>query len=189
MNGVQRIDLVGRQETTSSERSRDEFFFLVMAGKMSLRRSPFIRDLWFPKWKNTHSKPSVVDSKAADDIVKSLKLNESQRAAVHAMVGDASVVIEHGEPFYLSIFICSVLSTHATGPPGTGKTTTIAAASRLWGLHHLPVWVVAHSNVAVKNIAETLSKKEVNLRLMCQMNSMRNGRSIISFEHSCSLSE
>lgn len=52
------------------------------------------------------------------------------------------------------------------GPPGTGKTTTIAAASRIWDLCKLPVWIVAHSNVAVKNIAETLFKKDVDYRLL-----------------------
>ncbi|KAF9478008.1 hypothetical protein BDN70DRAFT_809730, partial [Pholiota conissans] len=52
------------------------------------------------------------------------------------------------------------------GPPGTGKTTTIAAASRIWDLAGKCVWIVAHSNVAVKNIAETLFKKEVDFKLL-----------------------
>ena len=53
-----------------------------------------------------------------------------------------------------------------SGPPGTGKTTTIAAASRIWDLCDFPVWIVAHSNVAVKNIAETLFKKKVDFKLI-----------------------
>jgi len=53
-----------------------------------------------------------------------------------------------------------------SGPPGTGKTTTIAAASRIWDLCDFPVWIVAHSNVAVKNIAETLFKKGVDFKLI-----------------------
>ncbi|CAA7262308.1 unnamed protein product [Cyclocybe aegerita] len=64
-----------------------------------------------------------------------------------AMVGERSVVVAHG-------------------PPGTGKTTTIAAASRIWDLCRFPVWIVAHSNVAVKNIAETLFKKDVDFKLV-----------------------
>jgi len=52
------------------------------------------------------------------------------------------------------------------GPPGTGKTTTIAAAARLWELARRPLWIIAHSNVAVKNIAESLFKKGVDFKLL-----------------------
>ncbi|PPQ95133.1 hypothetical protein CVT25_011676 [Psilocybe cyanescens] len=52
------------------------------------------------------------------------------------------------------------------GPPGTGKTTTISAASRVWCDHKFAVWIVAHSNVAVKNIAESLSKQGVDFKLL-----------------------
>lgn len=53
-----------------------------------------------------------------------------------------------------------------TGPPGTGKTTTIAAATRIWDIHDCPVWIIAHSNVAVKNIAETLFKRNVDFKIL-----------------------
>ena len=44
------------------------------------------------------------------------------------------------------------------GPPGTGKTTVIAAAvnSKIAENSTNTVWIVAHSNVAVKNVAEKL---------------------------------
>ena len=44
------------------------------------------------------------------------------------------------------------------GPPGTGKTTVIAAAvtSFHYANRHHSVWIAAQSNVAVKNIAEKL---------------------------------
>ena len=44
------------------------------------------------------------------------------------------------------------------GPPGTGKTTVIAAAvhSKIAEHSSNTVWIVAHSNVAVKNVAEKL---------------------------------
>ena len=46
------------------------------------------------------------------------------------------------------------------GPPGTGKTTVIAAAVQSKVAEHgsNTVWVIAHSNVAVKNIAEKLAE-------------------------------
>ena len=44
------------------------------------------------------------------------------------------------------------------GPPGTGKTTVIAATvhSKIAEHHSNTIWIVAHSNVAVKNVAEKL---------------------------------
>ena len=44
------------------------------------------------------------------------------------------------------------------GPPGTGKTTVIAAAVHSMVTEHgsNTIWVIAQSNVAVKNVAEKL---------------------------------
>ena len=47
-----------------------------------------------------------------------------------------------------------------SGPPGTGKTSTIAAALEEWRGSRESVWVVAQSNVGVKNIARTLAKEK-----------------------------
>ena len=46
-----------------------------------------------------------------------------------------------------------------SGPPGTGKTTTIAAALE----ECQSAWVIAQSNVAVKNIARALAKDKYNI--------------------------
>ncbi|CAL1711902.1 unnamed protein product [Somion occarium] len=54
----------------------------------------------------------------------------------------------------------SLVITH--GPPGTGKTTTIAAAVKYWSLQRSPVWIVARSNVAVRNIARSLVSNNVS---------------------------
>ena len=53
-----------------------------------------------------------------------------------------------------------------TGPPGTGKTTTISTAAKLWEMDRSNVWIVAQSYVAVKNIAESLIKHDVDFRLL-----------------------
>lgn len=53
-----------------------------------------------------------------------------------------------------------------TGPPGTGKTTTIAAAAATWVDRKVPCWMIAQSNVGVKNIAETLFKRGVKFKLL-----------------------
>ncbi|KDQ56116.1 hypothetical protein JAAARDRAFT_133150 [Jaapia argillacea MUCL 33604] len=52
------------------------------------------------------------------------------------------------------------------GPPGTGKTTTISVAVSHWARNRLPVWIIAQSNVAVKNIAESLAKRDVDFTLI-----------------------
>ena len=46
-----------------------------------------------------------------------------------------------------------------TGPPGTGKTTVVAASVTSMASSFVDesgVWLVAHSNIAVKKIAEKL---------------------------------
>ena len=55
---------------------------------------------------------------------------------------------------------------NTSGPPGTGKTRTIGAAAAIWDEQRRPAWIVAHSNVAVLNIAETLYKREVDFKLL-----------------------
>ena len=52
------------------------------------------------------------------------------------------------------------------GPPGTGKSASISAAVREWVRAGSSAWIVAHSNVAVKNIAEKLSKDHVTFRIL-----------------------
>ena len=46
------------------------------------------------------------------------------------------------------------------GPPGTGKTTVIAASvvSMMASANDRTMWLIAQSNVAVKNIAEKLAE-------------------------------
>lgn len=55
-----------------------------------------------------------------------------------------------------------VLKTLYIGPPGTGKTTTIAAAVNYWSTQNVTVWIVARSNVAVRNIARSLLSNDVS---------------------------
>ncbi len=52
------------------------------------------------------------------------------------------------------------------GPPGTGKTSTISEASKIWARSNSPTWIVAHSNVAVKNIAEKLVESNIDFKII-----------------------
>ncbi|KAF5376648.1 hypothetical protein D9615_007819 [Tricholomella constricta] len=138
---LQKVRVVGRQELTNPEKARDELLLLVLQGKASLRVY-FIQRLWFPTGRY---RPSFDD--VGDLTFQGKGLNDSQARVASRMVSDVPLVIAHG-------------------PPGTGKTTTIAAAVSVWDLARRPAWIVAHSNVAVKNIAETLFKKGVDFKIL-----------------------
>lgn len=99
---LRQVKVLGRSSQTNSEKARDEFIFLVMAGRKSLRQSSFIRRLWFPQWKTIETEPVVVDSQFADRITKMMKLNVSQCAAVRAMVGPTPIMVVHGTSFHSS---------------------------------------------------------------------------------------
>ncbi|KAI0740540.1 P-loop containing nucleoside triphosphate hydrolase protein [Earliella scabrosa] len=144
---IERICVIGREEFTNSEFARDEFILLLLHGAVPpLIESPFIRMLWFPTLHPTQrsyrpAAPSVFHNSYAS-------LNTSQKEVVRAMWSDE-------EPLVV-----------AHGPPGTGKTTTIAAALEQWDYRRAPAWVIAQSNVGVKNIARTLIKYNVDFRLI-----------------------
>ena len=93
---LRHIKVVGRQDLTSPEKAQNEFILLVMQGIRSLRDSPFIRMVWFPQWKPLDVDPILVASEDADLVVNKIQLNESQRAAVHAMVGASPLIVVHG---------------------------------------------------------------------------------------------
>jgi len=71
-------------------------------------------------------------------------MNERQREALKLMLSESRTI-------QLPIII---------GPPGTGKTTVISAFTRALAASNCPVWVVAQSNVGVKNIASRLMKDD-----------------------------
>ncbi|KAJ6554659.1 P-loop containing nucleoside triphosphate hydrolase protein, partial [Mycena capillaripes] len=52
------------------------------------------------------------------------------------------------------------------GPPGTGKTKTISAAAAVWEENENPIWIVAQSNVAVKNIAQKLAELGITFKIV-----------------------
>ncbi|PIL32976.1 hypothetical protein GSI_05094 [Ganoderma sinense ZZ0214-1] len=126
----------------------------VTKGLEAMDESPFVKMLWFPpsKDKGRHRKRGKTNANVAEDVQITTtlfqKLNPSQQAVVRAVVGDK-------EPLVI-----------AHGPPGTGKTSTIAVALDHWGKHRKPAWVIAHSNVGVKNIAESLVKRKIDFKIV-----------------------
>ncbi|OCH91054.1 P-loop containing nucleoside triphosphate hydrolase protein [Obba rivulosa] len=140
------VRVVGREEATNAERAREEFVLLLLLGHFQLQTSRFIQMLWFPN----------------EDVLLPLKklpiasvnsfaeLNRSQATVAEAMSSESiPLVIVHG-------------------PPGTGKTSTIAAAVQSWVANEesAPTWIIAQSNVGVKNIAESLLKRNIDFKLI-----------------------
>ncbi|KAH9856811.1 hypothetical protein C2E23DRAFT_721458 [Lenzites betulinus] len=142
--GIERIRVIGREELTNSELAREEFILMLLQGLLpSLVESPYIRLVWFP---TSHMYPRKHSVRPVDDRFQTL--NASQKQVVAAMIAeDEPLVIVHG-------------------PPGTGKTTTIAAALDSWANTGKTAWVIAQSNVGVKNIARNLMKNKVDFRLL-----------------------
>lgn len=93
---LQHVKVVGRPDLNNSEKAQNEFILLATQGIRNLRDSPFIRMVWFPQWKPLDIDPILVSTRDADVIVNKIQLNESQRAAVHAMVGPLPLIVVHG---------------------------------------------------------------------------------------------
>ncbi|KAI5119293.1 hypothetical protein M0805_008208 [Coniferiporia weirii] len=145
---IKGVRVVGREELTNAERARENFILHLLQGKCTLTNPafPFIRHIWFPSGRRKAPVP-VTHAKARKGQADRL-LNQSQSNVVEAMVSTS-------EP---------IVVTH--GPPGTGKTTTISVAVMEMCSLGRTTWVVAQSNVGVKNIAESLHKHGGNFKLI-----------------------
>lgn len=94
---------------------------------------------------NTNSKPTPASEHQAVSIYfRNKKLNQSQQEAVAAILQNEDLTIVHG-------------------PPGTGKTTTIAEAIFQLVQQGEKVIVAAPSNTAVDTIAKALVKQGISL--------------------------
>ncbi|KAL5478689.1 hypothetical protein ACEPAI_1966 [Sanghuangporus weigelae] len=139
------IFVVGKDEFSHAERAREAFLLQLLQGKHDLHEPEYhlIQKLYFPNPNVDERIPGKVTG-----AIKTGRLNQSQADVVEAMVySEVPFVIVHG-------------------PPGTGKTSTISASLQQWIKERDMVWVVAQSNVAVKNIAERLSKDSVPYKLL-----------------------
>ncbi|TFY66809.1 hypothetical protein EVG20_g4292 [Dentipellis fragilis] len=135
------ITTVGKDPLTAAQRLRQEIISLAFHGKTSLRDLPFFSAIWSYVASSSAS-PTFPPLPLAPSIDYSGSLNGSQKTAVHSILS----------PDIRSTMIC--------GAPGSGKTSVIAAAvnSMSNADPERGIWLLAQSNVAVKNIAEKLAK-------------------------------
>lgn len=136
----------GRGAPSRAELDRGLALLRILQGSLALLDNHWVKAIWLPSdtvvWPESFS-PS--GSSTPIEIVEhpDAPLNSSQRSAVSHMLSfspDDHITLIHG-------------------PPGTGKTTVIASyVDTAIRSGQSGIWLLAQSNVAVKNIAEKLVK-------------------------------
>lgn len=146
------VTSIGRDDPTTADAQRAATILRILQGSEKLLdESPWIQNIWFPlddngllTWPKKWSEKSDIPLRPSSQKSASpstLPLNPSQQKAVNYMFSPKD---DHR-------------ITLIQGPPGTGKTSVIAAFVQ-YALRSNKggIWLVAQSNVAVKNIAEKL---------------------------------
>jgi AAA domain len=136
---ISSISTIGKEELTSAEAQRANIILKALQQTLPILKNPFVRRIWLPSEPTTWPRPL---SPPLEYLwFPGCDLNSSQLDAVDAVLSDDDAdrtVVIHG-------------------PPGTGKTSVIAAVVTSTSMMSpRPLWLVAQSNVAVKNIAEKL---------------------------------
>jgi primosomal protein N' len=143
------ITLMGREDPTSAEVKRAQIILMVLQGKISVDGAdinPWIQKIYLSAgedfmWPAEWSQPAPSPVKLNLDKIPR-PLNSSQRKAIRCMLDQTD----------------SSRTTIIQGPPGTGKTTVIASyVLTAVSAGRSGIWLIAQSNVAVKNIAEKLA--------------------------------
>ena len=152
---IKSVTSIGRDDPTTAEAQRAATVLRILQGSEKLLdESPWIQNIWFPlndnglltwpkEWSDENSKtPLKSNNQKTPAPPSQLPLNPSQQAAVNRMF---SCKDDHR-------------ITLIQGPPGTGKTSVIAAfVQHSLRFNKGGIWLVAQSNIAVKNIAEKLT--------------------------------
>ncbi|KAK7033223.1 regulator of nonsense transcripts 1 [Favolaschia claudopus] len=132
------LTTIGKEALTNAEKERVDITLRALQRTSFIADNPFFKAIWLPQEVSIWT--TDIPFSRPVPIWFSRQLNASQNQAVEAIVSNDRINIIHG-------------------PPGTGKTTVIAAAvsSITRSAWDTSVWLVAQSNVAVKNIAEKLA--------------------------------
>ena len=148
---IMSVTSIGRDDPTTAEAQRAATVLRILQGSEKLLdESPWIQNIWFPpddngpltwpeEWSEKPKTLSIPSQKSGP--ASTLPLNQSQQKAVNYMMSSK-------DDYRITLI---------QGPPGTGKTSVIAAFVQHALRHNKEgIWLIAQSNVAVKNIAEKL---------------------------------
>ncbi|KAG8213318.1 P-loop containing nucleoside triphosphate hydrolase protein [Butyriboletus roseoflavus] len=143
------ITLMGREDPTATEVKRAQVVLMILQGIISpdgADFNPWIHKIYLNPgedfvWPAEWSQPAPSPVKLNLDMIPR-PLNDSQAKAIRCMLDQTD---------------CS-RATIIQGPPGTGKTTVIASyVLTAVSAGRSGIWLIAQSNIAVKNIAEKLA--------------------------------
>jgi hypothetical protein len=138
---IRSIHTIGKGSSIYSEKLLESIILECLQRTINIVDLPFVGPIWFPVETSCPRRQRLKTQVSSRPFLESL--NRSQKEAVEAIVSDEptdNLVLVHG-------------------PPGTGKTTVITRAT-LWKVALAgsnTMWLIAHSNLAVKNIAEKLA--------------------------------
>lgn len=142
------VTITGRDSLTQAEVKRAEVVLLILQGQIAAEGKNF--NPWIQKVFLDPGDEFAWPIEWADPTVPPIKfnpkknprpLNPSQTKAIKAM-------LSRSDDHRINII---------QGPPGTGKTTVIASyALTAVRAGQTGIWLIAQSNIAVKNIAEKL---------------------------------
>ena len=138
------ITTTGRDALTQAELDCGNAILSMLQGTLPLLEDDWMKAIWLPSEPVVWTFTPPPDAPAIEVITHpKAPLNISQRSAITKMVSSS---LEDN-------------ITLIQGPPGTGKTTAIATyVLSMIKAGQRGIWLMAQSNVAVKNIAEKLAK-------------------------------
>ncbi|KAG8994071.1 hypothetical protein FRB94_010188 [Tulasnella sp. JGI-2019a] len=153
---IDTIEIIGREDLTGADKARVSCILGIL---QRVKENPFliaplIRKIWCPTDEDKEEMQAATSKLKEEEVVEEgvtpgpveiggIGLNSSQAKVAQAMLSS-----EPGDNFAL-----------VHGPPGTGKTRSIAAVVLARFEAGKTSYLVAQSNVGVKNIAETLAEK------------------------------
>ncbi|KAJ7455343.1 P-loop containing nucleoside triphosphate hydrolase protein [Mycena galericulata] len=140
-DGLIKVTTVGKDRLTTSEQQREKIVLNALQSTSTIAEQPFFQAIWLPRETSPYPARRLSTCEIPRYLSRRL-LNDSQTRAVEAILSTQHIDVIHG-------------------PPGTGKTTVIAAAvTSMGGYPERTIWITAQSNVAVKNVAEKLAASD-----------------------------
>ena len=161
------VTSIGRDDPTTAEARRSATILRILQGSDKLLdESPWVQNIWFPQtddglltWPKEWSELKPLPRRGHS--VRTNQPNQSSKSHPSSQTGNMVHHTLNSSQQEAVNFMLSELDDHritlVQGPPGTGKTSVIASFVQFSvQLGRGGIWLVAQSNVAVKNIAEKL---------------------------------